>query len=77
VPVAALQTVDLTNAKKRDARSYDVNTVLVFNRNVRGFKVGESTLGVLNKLNVRSRRLDQVSLNAIGTFAHYGSRATR
>ncbi|MBI4661541.1 MAG: relaxase domain-containing protein [Verrucomicrobia bacterium] len=42
VPVAALQPVDLTNAQKRDARSYDENTVLVFNRNVRGFNAGES-----------------------------------
>jgi len=40
--VAAFQPVDLTNAQKRDARSYDDQTVLVFNRDVRGFKAGES-----------------------------------
>ena len=40
--VTAFQPVDLTDAQKRDARSYDANTVLVFNRDVRGFKAGES-----------------------------------
>jgi conjugative relaxase-like TrwC/TraI family protein len=40
--VTAFQPVDLTAAQKRDARSYDANTVLVFNRDVRGFKAGES-----------------------------------
>ncbi len=40
--VTAFQPVDLTNAQKRDARSYDDKTVLVFNRDVRGFKAGES-----------------------------------
>jgi conjugative relaxase-like TrwC/TraI family protein len=40
--VVAFQPVDLTNAQKRDARSYDDKTVLVFNRDVRGFKAGES-----------------------------------
>jgi len=40
--VTAFQPVDLTEAQKRDARSYDANTVLVFNRDVRGFKAGES-----------------------------------
>ncbi|MFZ0826934.1 MAG: MobF family relaxase [Verrucomicrobiia bacterium] len=40
--VAALQPVDLTNAQKRDVRSYVSDTVLVFNRDVRGFKAGES-----------------------------------
>jgi conjugative relaxase-like TrwC/TraI family protein len=40
--VTAFQPVDLTDAQKRDARSYDTNTVLVFNRDVRGFKAGES-----------------------------------
>ena len=39
--VMAFQPVDLTNAQKRDTRSYDANTVLVFNRDVRGFKAGE------------------------------------
>jgi hypothetical protein len=34
--------VDLTDAQKRDARSYTPDSVLVFNRDVRGFKAGES-----------------------------------
>lgn len=42
IMVTAFQPVDLTDAQKRDARSYDANTVLVFNRDVRGFKAGES-----------------------------------
>ncbi len=40
--VTAFQPVDLTDAQKRDVRSYDANTVLVFNRDVRGFKAGQS-----------------------------------
>ena len=40
--VTAFQPVDLTAAQKRDARSYAPDTVLVFNRDVRGFKAGES-----------------------------------
>jgi conjugative relaxase-like TrwC/TraI family protein len=40
--VTAFQPVDLTNAQKRDARSYTPDTVLVFNRDMRGFKAGES-----------------------------------
>ena len=32
----------MTDAQKRDARSYDEKSVLVFNRDVRGFKAGES-----------------------------------
>jgi len=40
--VTTFQPVDLTAAQKRDARSYDANTVLVFNRDVRGVKAGES-----------------------------------
>ena len=40
--VAAFQPVDMTDAQKRDTRSYDENTVLVFNRNARGFKAGDS-----------------------------------
>ncbi len=36
--VTALQPVDMTNAQKRDVRSYASDTVLVFNRDVRGFK---------------------------------------
>jgi hypothetical protein len=40
--VTAFQPVDLTDAQKRDPRSYAPDNVLVFNRNVRGFKAGES-----------------------------------
>lgn len=40
--VTALQPVNLTDAQKRDRRSYDDGSVLVFNRAVRGFKAGES-----------------------------------
>ncbi len=40
--VTAFQPVDLTDAQKQDVRSYDENSVLVFNRDVRGFKSGES-----------------------------------
>lgn len=40
--VTAFQPVDLTDAQKRDVHSYDENSVLVFNRDVRGFKAGES-----------------------------------
>jgi ATP-dependent exoDNAse (exonuclease V) alpha subunit len=39
--VTALLPVNLTEAQKRDARSYDKNSVLVFNRNVRGGKAGD------------------------------------
>ena len=40
--VATFQPVDMTKAQKRDVRSYAPDTVLVFNRNVRGLKAGES-----------------------------------
>ncbi len=40
--VAAFQPVDMTDAQKRDTRSYDENMVLVFNRDARGFKAGDS-----------------------------------
>ena len=40
--VTAFQPVDLTTAQKRDASSYTPETVLVFNRDVRGFEAGES-----------------------------------
>ena len=40
--VTTFQPVNLTDAQKRDPRSYDEKTVLVFNRDVRGFKAGES-----------------------------------
>jgi len=39
--VATFQPVDLTDAQKRDPRSYTDNSVLVFNRKVRGFQPGE------------------------------------
>ncbi len=39
--VTAFQPVDLTAAQKRDTRSYTPESVLVFNRDVRGFKAGE------------------------------------
>ena len=42
VTVTTFQTVDLTDAQKRDSRSYNDNTVLVFNRDARGFKAGDS-----------------------------------
>jgi len=40
--VTVYQPVDLTDAQKRDGRSYDENAVLVFNRNVRGFHKGDA-----------------------------------
>lgn len=40
--INAFLPVDLTDAQKRDARSYAPDSVLVFNRDVRGFKAGES-----------------------------------
>jgi conjugative relaxase-like TrwC/TraI family protein len=40
-PVETLQAMDLTDAQKRDARSYAPGAVLVFNRNVKKFKTGE------------------------------------
>jgi conjugative relaxase-like TrwC/TraI family protein len=40
--VMTFQPVDLTDAQKRDQRSYEAGRVLVFNRDVRGFKAGES-----------------------------------
>jgi conjugative relaxase-like TrwC/TraI family protein len=39
-PVTGFQPLNLTDAQKRDARAYESNSVLVFNRDVRGFKVG-------------------------------------
>lgn len=40
--VTAFLPVDLTGAQKRETRAYASDSVLVFNRNVRGFKAGES-----------------------------------
>ncbi len=40
--VTAFQPVNLTDAQKRDARSYDEKSRLIFNRDLRGFKAGES-----------------------------------
>ena len=39
--VETLQAMDLTDAQKRDARSYVSGSVVVFNRNVKKFKAGE------------------------------------
>jgi conjugative relaxase-like TrwC/TraI family protein len=39
--ISALQSVDLTNAQKRDARFYSDDTVIAFNRNAGGFAKGE------------------------------------
>ena len=39
--VVALETVDLTNTQKRDARFYDPESVLVFNRDTSGFRKGQ------------------------------------
>lgn len=40
--IATLQPLDWTNAQKRDAHSYDSEVALVFNRNVKKFKSGET-----------------------------------
>lgn len=40
--VITFQPMNLTDAQKRDVRSYGSDTVLVFNRNVRDFKAGDS-----------------------------------
>jgi conjugative relaxase-like TrwC/TraI family protein len=40
--VMGFQPLNLTDAQKRDARSYAADTVLVLNRDVRGFKAGAS-----------------------------------
>ncbi len=40
--VTALETVDLTEAQKRDRRFYQEDTVLVLNRNARGFQKGQT-----------------------------------
>jgi ATP-dependent exoDNAse (exonuclease V) alpha subunit len=40
--VTALETVDLTEAQKRDRRFYNEDTVLVLNRNTRGFQKGQT-----------------------------------
>jgi hypothetical protein len=40
--LTTFQPVDMTDAQKRDQRSYDENSVVVFNRNVRGFKASEA-----------------------------------
>ncbi|HEV2331360.1 MAG TPA: MobF family relaxase [Verrucomicrobiae bacterium] len=41
MPVETLQPVDLTDAQKREARSYVSGSVVVFNRNVKRFKTGD------------------------------------
>lgn len=40
--VTALQTVDLTDAQKRDVRFYGAGTTLVFNRDAGGFRKGQA-----------------------------------
>ena len=40
--VTALERLDLTDAQKRDARSYAPDSVVVFNRHVSGYKPGDS-----------------------------------
>jgi conjugative relaxase-like TrwC/TraI family protein len=40
--VTALETVDLTDAQKRDQRFYNDDTVLVLNRNAGGFRKGQT-----------------------------------
>ena len=40
--VTALETVDLTDAQKRDRRFYKEDTVLVLNRNAGGFQKGQT-----------------------------------
>ena len=40
--MTALETVDLTEAQKRDRRFYKENTVLVLNRNAGGFQKGQA-----------------------------------
>ena len=39
--IMTLETVDLTDAQKRDARSYEPDSVLVFNRDTSGFRKGQ------------------------------------
>ncbi len=39
--ITALEAVDLTEAQKRDARSYETDSVLVFNRDTSGFRKGQ------------------------------------
>jgi hypothetical protein len=41
-PLTALERLDLTDAQKRDARSYAPDSVVVFNRPVSGYKPGDT-----------------------------------
>jgi hypothetical protein len=41
-PVTALERLDLTDAQKRDARSYAPDSVVMFNRPVSGYKPGDT-----------------------------------
>jgi len=41
LPITALEAVDLTDAQKRDERSYEPKSVLVFNRDTSGFRKGQ------------------------------------
>jgi len=49
--VTALERLDLTNAQKRDRRSYQSDSVLVFNRPASGFKPGDAghLLGITDR----------------------------
>ena len=49
--VTALETVDLTEAQKRDRRFYNEDTMLVLNRNARGFQRGQTCrlVGITDK----------------------------
>ncbi len=66
--ITTFQPVDLTSAQKRDARSYDQNTVLVFNRDVRGFKAGETAR--LTKITDTHLTLESGSRNVSILFKH-------
>jgi conjugative relaxase-like TrwC/TraI family protein len=39
--ISTLESVDLTDAQKRDARSYEADSVIVFNRDTSGFRKGQ------------------------------------
>ena len=39
--IATLEAVDLTDAQKRDVRSYEADSVIVFNRDTSGFRKGQ------------------------------------
>jgi conjugative relaxase-like TrwC/TraI family protein len=49
--VTTLERLDLTDAQKRDKRFYNADSILVFNRNICGFKAGDAgkLQGITNK----------------------------